>query len=299
MVIHSGVKCLKLFTEDDNEVATEVVSMGCCEIVVECMSRYPSHVGIITACCEFCSAAASSGETWEEDWENKVRLVKAGVLEAVCKAIELHMNHIQILNIICECLGHMASENYENKERLARIGACELLINILRDRGSDEDVIGAVCKAVSFMASNGACKTRFLGTDVLSLLDRYSWRYRDLQASIARAKERLEDKKLPSDQEAAMYPDTIKDSSHEHVLRKIRCNYDYGKFGCDICMATGGGWVYNCAECQFDVHLVCADTRGLVICRGDKFCTTLGSFFLKQALQTPFSHARYCCDESI
>jgi hypothetical protein len=268
---HEGivVNSISLFAvlAENYEFACALISLGCCELVVETMKKFPLQVDILTACCQFCSTAASAGETIEEDWDNKVRLVNAGVLETVCTAVEQHMQHIKVLTIVCECLGNMAAESYENKERLAGLGACELLVNILNARKNDEDVVFEAIKAISMCSSNGHCKNRFLETDVLSLLDGLLWKYPDLEDSIYRTKERLNDPKLPSDKYALEFSDTFKDCSHEHPLKKIRCDYMGGKFECDVCYESGGGWVYNCATCQFDVHLVCADARGLILTR--------------------------------
>ena len=250
---------------DDYDTACSLISLGCCELVVEAMKKFPQQVDILEACCEFCSTAASAGENVEEDWENKERLVSAGVLEAVCTAVEQHMQHIKILKIVCECLGNMAAESYNNKERIAGLGACELLVKILNERKNDEEVIAEAIKTVSMCASNGKCKNRFLDADVLGLLDGLAWKYPDLEDSVNITKDRLNDPKLPSDSYAQEFPETFKDCSHEHTLKKIRCDYEGGKFECDVCYESGGGWVYNCSICQFDVHLVCADNRGLII----------------------------------
>jgi len=57
------------------------------------------------------------------------------------------------------------------------------------------------------------------------------------------------------------YPKTAKDQRHiEHDLTLVPSVYN-GGYRCNGCMKIGSGWVYTCAECQFDLHPACAIWR--------------------------------------
>ena len=49
----------------------------------------------------------------------------------------------------------------------------------------------------------------------------------------------------------------IQCTEHDHVLKKIVCEYQDSSFNCDVCKKNGEGWSYCCKICGFDTHLEC------------------------------------------
>jgi len=58
------------------------------------------------------------------------------------------------------------------------------------------------------------------------------------------------------DHSVSTLPASFTYSGHEHELTLRASVYD-GIYFCDHCFAQGRGWVYNCAQCKFDVHPQC------------------------------------------
>ena len=57
--------------------------------------------------------------------------------------------------------------------------------------------------------------------------------------------------------DSSLFACEIQCTEHDHVLKKIVCEYQDSSFDCDLCNKNGEGWSYNCKICSFDTHLEC------------------------------------------
>lgn len=89
------------------------------------------------------------------------------------------------------------------------------------------------------------------------------WRHEEVEVTaedLARGKSAALDS-LTEEEMLQKFPKTCRDKRHmQHDLALVPSVYN-GGYRCNGCMKVGSGWVYTCADCQFDLHPACAIWR--------------------------------------